>query len=360
MTSNHKSKKVDINRKIIHVDMDSFYASVEIAENPQLAKLPVAVAGSSDLRGVVTTCNYIAREYGVKSAMPSVVAKKLCPEIIFLPVNMSKYRKVSKEIHKIFRCYTKIVEPISLDEAFLDVSKSQYCDGDPNIMARQIRKKIFEDLRITASAGIASNKFLAKLASEWNKPDGQYLITNNHIEDFVKNLSVRKIPGVGSKTEKIMSDFGIRTCQDLQNYDLEILVKMFGKFGLDLFDLCRGIDDRNVISERSIKSLSIEDTYVNDLRSFEECEIELRNIFYKLEERLKDKKKSSKKIKSCFIKVKYSDFKSSTHQIQSASIDLKIYRNLLIRAYARKSLPIRLLGLGVYFDNRPQLSLNIC
>ena len=346
-------------KKIIHVDMDSFYASVEIARNPKLAKRPVAVAGNSEVRGVVTTCNYIARQFGVHSAMPSVTAKKLCPEIIFLPVDMNKYRLVSKEIHDIFKCYTKIIEPISLDEAYLDVSDSHYCEGDANKMAYQIRKKIFNDLNITASAGIAPNKFLAKLASEWKKPNGQFSISNEMIEDFIKKLPVRKIVGVGEKTEKKLKSFHIETCEDLQEKSLDELTDNFGKFGVSLYNLCRGIDKRCVEHNRGSKSLSVEDTYLSDLISVSECRREIKNIYLKLQKRLEEKKLQDKNIKSCFIKIKYNDFKVTTHQISSSNLDLNIYTSLLERALSKKKRPIRLLGVGVIFDNHQQLNLNI-
>ena len=339
--------------------MDSFYASVEIAEKPHLRNKPVAVAGSSETRGVVTTCNYEARKFGVRSAMPSVTAKKICPNIIFIPVHMEKYRNISKEIHKIFKCYTKIIEPISLDEAYLDVSLSKYCDGDPALMASQIRSKIFNDLKITASAGVAPNKFLSKIASEWNKPNGQYCISLNMIDKFMFGLPVRKIIGVGDKTEKKLNSIGVETCGDLQNISLVDLKSNFGKFGSTLYDLCRGIDNRDVVSDRASKSLSVEDTYEIDLKSRANCELELMRIFKKLQKRLGEEKYIGKKIKSCFIKVKYNDFKTSSYQTVCVVPEVENYLKLLDKAIKKKSRPIRLLGVGVIFDNRPQLNLNI-
>ena len=347
------------NRNIIHIDMDSFYASVEIAEKPNLKSKPVAVAGSSETRGVVTTCNYEARKFGVRSAMPSITAKKLCPDIIFIPVHMDKYRNISKEIHKIFKCYTKVIEPISLDEAYLDVTYSKYCNGDPSKMAMQIRNKIHNDLRITASAGIAPNKFLSKIASEWNKPNGQFCITNSMINKFMMKLPIRKIVGVGEKTEKKLHMIGVKTCGDLQNISLLDLKANFGKFGSALYDLCRGIDIRDVVSDRESKSLSVEDTYSADLKSSKECEIQLFILHQKLKQRLSEEKFLSKKIKSCFVKVKYNDFKISSHQTTCVLPEIEIYLKLLRKAICKKSRPIRLLGVGVIFDNRPQLDLNI-
>ena len=359
MKPTHSSHKDDQIKKIIHIDMDSFYASVEIAEKPHLKNKPVAVAGSSETRGVVTTCNYEARKFGVRSAMPSITAKKLCPKIIFIPVHMEKYRNISKEIHKIFKCYTKIIEPISLDEAYLDVSLSKYCDGDPALMASQIRSKIFNDLKITASAGVAPNKFLSKIASEWNKPNGQYCISLNMIDKFMFGLPVRKIIGVGDKTEKKLNSIGVETCGDLQNISLVDLKSNFGKFGSTLYDLCRGIDNRDVVSDRDSKSLSVEDTYEIDLKSRANCELELMRIFKKLQKRLGEEKYIGKKIKSCFIKVKYNDFKTSNYQTVCMFSEFENYLKLLDKAIKKKSRPIRLLGVGVIFDNRPQLNLNI-
>ena len=359
MKSAYNSVKHNHSKKIIHIDMDSFYASVEIAEKPHLRNKPVAVAGSSETRGVVTTCNYEARKFGVRSAMPSVTAKKICPNIIFIPVHMEKYRNISKEIHKIFKCYTKIIEPISLDEAYLDVSLSKYCDGDPALMASQIRSKIFNDLKITASAGVAPNKFLSKIASEWNKPNGQYCISLDMIDKFMFGLPVRKIIGVGEKTEKKLNSIGVETCGDLQNISLVDLKSNFGKFGSTLYDLCRGIDNRDVVSDRASKSLSVEDTYEIDLKSRANCELELMRIFKKLQKRLGEEKYIGKKIKSCFIKVKYNDFKTSSYQTVCVFPEVENYLKLLDKAIKKKSRPIRLLGVGVIFDNRPQLNLNI-
>ncbi len=358
--SNHDKKKfIADQRKIIHVDMDSFYASVEIRDKPHLKKLPVAVAGSSQTRGVITTCNYVARKYGIKSAMPSIIAKRLCPDLIFLPVNMEKYRSVSQEIHNIFKCYTKIIEPVSLDEAYLDVSDSGYCDNDPVIMAYQIRKKIFEDLKITASAGIATNKFLAKLASEWNKPNGQFVIYEEDVKNFILDLPVRKINGVGEKTEKKLSNIGVSSFSDLQNIKLEKLVEIFGKHGQNLYDLCRGKDSRPVENNRISKSLSVEDTYQDDIKSSEKLHFELKKIHEKLLYRLRNKKNKGFSVKSCFVKIKFNDFKTISNQKSSMTYEYDIFRELLMKMLKRNDKPVRLIGAGVQFSSNSQLKLNI-
>ena len=345
--------------KIIHVDMDSFYASVEIKERPELKFKPVAVAGSSENRGVVTTCNYIARKFGIHSAMPSVTAKRLCPEIIFLPVNMEKYRAISKETHQIYKCYTKIIEPISLDEAYLDVTDSEYCQGDPEEMARQIRQKIFEDLGITASAGISSNKFLAKIASDWNKPNGQFSIPDKDIQNFILKVNIRKIYGVGEKTEILLNKHRIQTCSDLQKLSKESLIKLLGKYGCTLYSLSRGIDNRLVEDDKISKSLSVEDTYVKDLTNYDQAANELNKLYLELKKRLGKEIHKDRLIKSCFIKVKFNDFKLITMQTSNQKTDHLVYLNLLEKTLLTNKKPIRLLGIGVQFDNRPLNQLNL-
>ena len=345
--------------KIIHVDMDSFYASVEIKERPELKFKPVAVAGSSENRGVVTTCNYIARKFGIRSAMPSVTAKRLCPEIIFLPVNIEKYRAISKETHKIYKCYTKIIEPISLDEAYLDVTDSEYCQGDPEEMARQIRQKIFEDLGITASAGISSNKFLAKIASDWNKPNGQFSIPDKDIQNFILKVNIRKIYGVGEKTEILLNKHRIQTCSDLQKLSKESLIKLLGKYGCTLYSLSRGIDNRLVEDDKISKSLSVEDTYVKDLTNYDQAANELNKLYLELKKRLGKEIHKDRLIKSCFIKVKFNDFKLITMQTSNQKTDHLVYLNLLEKTLLTNKKPIRLLGIGVQFDNRPLNQLNL-
>jgi DNA polymerase IV len=348
-------------KKIIHVDMDCFYASVEIRDNPKYINKPVAVAGSSEIRGVVTTCNYIARKFGVKSAMPSIIAKRLCPNIIFLPVNMHKYRDVSEEVHKIFKCYTRIIEPVSLDEAYLDVTDSKYCDGDPEKMALQIRQKISEDLGITASAGISSNKFLAKIASDWNKPNGQFTVSDSDIAEFVLKVPVRSIHGVGEKTEILLKRKKINTCADLQKLKKYDLIEMLGKYGDTLYQLCRGIDKREVESNRIRKSLSVEDTYKEDLSNFKLCSDKLSVLYNELLKRINDGGYRNKKIKSCFIKIKYSDFKLTSSQVSCTDLDFSVFLKLLIQNNINKNKPIRLLGLGINFNivEKNQLNLDI-
>ena len=223
-------------RKIIHLDMDCFYAAIELRERPELIGHPVAVGGGSP-RGVITTCNYEARAFGVRSAMPGFKARELCPDLIFLPVRFDLYRASSAVIRKILLSYTPLVEPLSLDEAYLDVSElNRYAWG----VAQELRARIYEETKLTGSAGIAPNKMLAKIASEWRKPNGQFAILPDEIEAFMRQLPVSKLSGVGPKSVERFASLGIHTCNDLQKFSLPELAQRFGRWGHELYHLCRG------------------------------------------------------------------------------------------------------------------------
>src|SRR5277367_941691 len=226
-------------RKIIHLDMDCFYAAVEMRERPDLAGQPVAVGGGSR-RGVVTTCNYEARKFGVHSAMPGFQAREKCPQLVFLPVRFDLYRAASEKIRAILRSVTPLVEPLSLDEAYLDVTGMDRYAWD---IAKEIRHRIFDETHLTASAGIAPNKMLAKIASDWRKPNGQFAITPDQVDAFVRDLPVRKIWGVGPKSAEKFERQGVRTCADLQQIPMAELMRRHGKWGRELFDLARGHDE---------------------------------------------------------------------------------------------------------------------
>src|ERR1700733_3753805 len=273
-------------RKIIHLDMDCFYAAVEMRERPELAGQPIAVGGGSR-RGVVTTCNYEARKFGVHSAMPGFQARERCPHLVFLPVRFDLYRAESAKIRRILREYTPLVEPLSLDEAYLDVTGSDRYAWD---IAKEIRKRIFEETRLTGSAGIAPNKMLAKIASDWRKPNGQFAITPDQVESFIRELPVRKIWGVGPKSAAKFEQQGIKTCGDLQKYDLPELMRRHGKWGQELYQLCRGLDDRAVEPNRIRKSLSNETTFSDHLTTLEVCEEELDKLVEELEAELRTKR----------------------------------------------------------------------
>lgn len=334
-------------KKIIHIDMDCFYASIEIRDKPELRGKPVAVGGTKDQRGVLCTCNYEARKYGLHSAMPTYKAFKLCPDLISLPVNMDKYRQESQKIRAIFYKYTHLVEPLSLDEAFLDVRHSTEYQGSATLIAQAIRQEIFDTLKLTASAGIAPNKFLAKVASDWNKPNGQFVIPPEAIADFVCKLPVKKIFGVGKVTAKKFEQIGITTCAELQALSREQLVNQFGKFGLRLYDLSRGIDEREVETNRDRKSLSVETTFSDDIDNIALCHKSISQLFTRLESRLQYNNKN--KIHKQFIKIKFNDFTHTSVECISHNLQLNIFHNLLDEGINRQNKPVRLLGIGVRF-----------
>jgi DNA polymerase IV len=332
--------------KFIHCDCDCFYAAVEMRDDPALRGLPIAVGGAEDRRGVVATCNYEARQYGVHSAMASSTARKLCRDLIIIPPNMEKYVLASREVIAIFRDYTDLIEPLSLDEAFLDVTDSTTCKGSASLMAREIRQRVRVDVGITLSAGIAPNKFLAKVASEWKKPDGQFTITPMMVPDFVRKLPVKRIHGVGKVTARKMELLGIETCGDLQQYTQVQLLEMFGSFGERLYQLSRGIDERKVQTHHARKSISVEQTYAEDLTSVDQCLAMLPDLYADLERRI-GKTRYEVAIAKQFVKLKFSDFVSTTVEHVAVAPDLDGYRKLCRAGFERGGKPVRLLGLGV-------------
>jgi len=335
-----------ISRKIIHIDMDCFYAAVEMRDNPSLKNRPVAVGGSKDQRGVLCTCNYVARKYGLHSAMATAHAFKLCPNLELLPVNMSKYRKVSSAIYNIFKHYSSNIEPLSLDEAFLDVTDCTMHQGSATWIAKAIRSQIKEEQGLTASAGVASNKFLAKIASEWCKPDGLFVITPKEMPNFIQALPVQKIFGVGPVSARKLINMGMKTCGDLQRMSLIDLLTDFGSMGARLYKLCRGIDDREVESNRQRKSISVEETYPEDLLKDEALE-KLVPLWVRLQRRV-ERAKEDFSISKIFLKIKFYDFTRTTVETAiSGEIEQDLYKKLFLEGYSRHNKPIRLLGLGV-------------
>lgn len=343
-------------RKIIHIDMDCFYAAIEIRDNPALKGKPIAVGGSADRRGVLCTCSYEARKFGVRSAMATAYAKRLCPQLILLPVNMTKYKAVALEIRQLFYQYTDKVEPLSLDEAYLDVTQSTEFNGSATRLARILREQIFQQQQLTASAGIAPNKFLAKVASDWNKPNGQFTITPEQISNFISTLPINKIPGVGKVTANEFERMGIKTCQDLQAYSLEQLIHHFGTFGEKLYHYCRGIDHREVENNRIRKSVSVEETFAKDLFSLEECLTFLPDLFEQLTQRLKPY--SERILKNQFVKIKFSDFTQTTSECVSMKLNFDLFKQLCETAYRRYNQPVRLLGIGVHFHEESSIAVN--
>ncbi|MBE8182279.1 MAG: DNA polymerase IV, partial [Candidatus Portiera sp.] len=272
-------------RKIIHLDMDCFYAAVEVRDNPELRGKPIAVGGGQR-RGVVATCSYEARKFGVRSAMSGAMAQRLCPDLIFVKGNMAKYKHASDIIRGIMREITPIIEPLSLDEAYLDVTDVQLHKNSATLIARDLKERIYRATQLTASAGVAPNKFLAKVASDWNKPDGIMVIPPQNIAEFVKDLPVDKIPGVGKVSAKKLAAQGIKKCSDVQHYSQEELQARFGKFGLMLYQRARGIDNRQLSTSRIRKSLSVESTFMDDIKDDEQCRQELDKLLIELHRRL--------------------------------------------------------------------------
>lgn len=333
-------------RKIIHCDCDCFYASIEMRDNPELAGLPIAVGGSPTRRGVVATCNYEARKFGIHSAMASATARRLCPDLIIIRPDMEKYRDASRQIHQLFLRYTELIEPLSLDEAFLDVSECTELEGSATRIAEAIRNEVRDAVGITISAGIAPNKFLAKIASDWKKPDGQFVILPNEVSEFVAKLPVKKLHGVGKVTAAKMKRLGLKNCEDLRQLGEEKLRVHFGSFGDRLFNLSQGIDHRAVQADRIRKSVSVENTFAEDLPSLESCIEALPELEAQLAKRL-DSLKDSYQIHKQFVKIKFHDFVGTTVEMISSSVETEIYRALCEQGYARGSKPVRLLGLGV-------------
>ena len=357
---------VDRLRKIIHIDADSFYASVERREQPQLAGRPIAVGGSADRRGVIATCSYEARKFGIHSAMSSARATQLCPDLLIIPPRFELYRRVSGQFREIFNDYTERVEPLSLDEAFLDVSDASHCGGSATLIAQHIRERIKRELKLTVSAGIAPNKFLAKVASDWNKPDGQLTISPQQVAEFVSKLPVSRINGVGKVTAGKLKKLGVETCGDLQQVPLQVLLRQFGKYGRRLSEVAQGIDNRAVQPDRIRKSISVERTFnvdIPDLPSMlvalDALLIELQQRFGKISERYFPVKR--------FVKIKYKDFTQTTlEEMMSGDCgnwnDPQVFHRLLHSAWPRGAKPVRLLGAGLRLqplkaDEQGQLSL---
>lgn len=345
-------------QKIIHVDMDCFYAAIEIRDRPALAHQPVAVGGSSG-RGVISTCNYVARQFGVRSAMPYTMAKRLCPSLIMVSHRFEKYRAASAIMHEIFHRYTDKVEALSLDEAYLDVSDSSHCHGSASWLAQRIRQEIYEHIGVTASAGISCNKFIAKVASDWRKPNGQFCVPPEQVQSFVAELPVQKIHGVGRVTAKKLFDLGIYRCRDLQKIEPQLLAKQFGKFGHQLYQLSRGIDDRRVTPRHGRKSLSVENTFEYDLQGAEACINASEGLYESLLQRL-DAYWREYRIKAIVVKLKYADFTIKTMERRAEMVHRPSFMSLLKALVNSEEKPVRLIGLGVKMTPKASGSVQLC
>ena len=330
-------------RKIIHVDMDCFYAAIEMRDNPELRGRPIGVGGRSDRRGVLCTANYEARKFGVRSAMSSAKALRLCPQLLIVPVRFDVYRAESARIRGIFEEFTDRIQPLSLDEAFLDVTGSTHCQGSATRIAESVRARITSETGLTASAGVAPNKFLAKIASDWHKPNGQKVIPPDEVSDFVLELPVTRIWGVGKVTAGKLHRMGLHTCGDLQRLGRADLARRFGKFGDQLYDLSRGIDERPVAVGGMRKSFSIENTYPNDL-PHEACEAALRPMHERLVERLASflQARPEHQVKGPTVKLKFADFRTTTVSRGGSNLRFDIFRDLLQQGLLRSSQPVRL------------------
>jgi DNA polymerase-4 len=334
-------------RKIIHIDMDCYYAAVEMRDNPSYRDVPLAIGGSSDRRGVISTCNYLARQFGVRSAMATAHALKLCPNLVLAPGRMELYSEISTQIREIYSRYTDKVEPLSLDEAYLDVSDCQLFAGSATLIAEDIRQAIFAETQLTASAGVAPCKFVAKIASDENKPNGICVITPDKLDAFVLQLSLGKIPGVGKVTLEKLHNMGLYTCADVRQYPFETLVKRFGKFGPVIWDRSHGVDQRELSTNRKRKSVGVERTVAEDIVTTEACHAMVETLFPKLHERLKNANPDMH-IQSQGVKLKFSDFQQTTVEHRCQSLDKAYFTELLNEALSRRAnRGIRLVGLHV-------------
>lgn len=334
-------------RKIIHVDMDAFYASVEQLDNPELRGKAIAVGGGSK-RGVVSAASYEARKFGVKSAMSGALAQKLCPHLIFVKSNFDRYREVSQQIRKIFFEYTDLVEPLSLDEAYLDVTENKMGNPSATLIAQEIREKIKEKTGLNASAGISINKFVAKIASDYNKPNGQKTVYPKEIASFLEALEIRKFHGVGKVTAEKMYGLGIFTGRDLKEKSLEFLAENFGKSGPYYYNAVRGIHLSEVKPNRIRKSLGAERTFSENISSEVYMLERLEHIAEEIERRLKKSKVAGKTVT---LKIKYSDFslhtrsKTLSYFIASKELILETAKELLYQEKMKDS--VRLLGISL-------------
>lgn len=341
-------------RKIIHCDADCFFAAIEMRDDPRLRDRPMAVGGSPQQRGVISTCNYEARRFGIHSAMASSTALRLCPDLIIVPHRIDEYRKAALVMRHIFHDYTDLVEAVSLDEAYLDVSHSTHHSGSATRIAEEIRRRIARELNITVSAGVAPSKFVAKVASEWHKPDGLFVVTPVTQGDFVAQLPVKAIPGVGKVTASKLERLGISHCRELALQPLDELLRQFGVFGKRLYDCSRGIDQREVVPCRTRKSLSVEHTYSLDLPDLDTCRKALPELFTELCQRLNNV--DDPVPAHLFIKIKFADFSATSMETASQTVRLSIFQHLLDEGFKRGERPVRLLGLGVRFAPQAQHS----
>lgn len=342
-------------RKIVHIDMDAFYASVEQRDDPNLQGKPVVVAWRGN-RSVVCAASYEARRFGVRSAMPAIRAERLCPEAIFVPPDFVRYRAVSRLTREIFKRHTDLIEPLSLDEAYLDVTENKTGLPTATRVARAIREEIRQELHLTASAGVAPNKFLAKIASDWKKPDGLFVIQPDEVDAFLLPLPVGRIPGVGKVTEEKLQTFGIRTVSDLRAVEQSILEQRFGRYGTRLYELARGIDNNPVVPDRLTQSISAEDTFERDV-PLSETELLIRRL---AEKTWVASRKEARIARTVVLKLKTSDFRTLTrshtplHPPSSCEELTTIALALRERVRLGEQTLFRLVGVGLSNFHEPE------
>lgn len=342
-------------RKIIHIDMDAFYASVELRERPELKDLPVVIA-SHHPRAVVAAASYPARIYGLRSAMSMGQVRKLCPQVIVIEPDFAKYRQVSAQIHQIFQQYTSLIEPLSLDEAFLDVTENLQQIPSATEVAMRIREDIFQATGLTASAGVAPNKFLAKIASDWHKPNGICVIKPSQVQGFIQNLPLKKIPGVGKVTQEKLKSLNLETLGDLQQIDEALLIQHFGKYGRRLFLYAQGIDERPVEVERERQQISKETTFDDDLH-LNQCRPYWEPLLGQVWQSLQKKQLSARGVT---VKLKLKNFQVMQHsksfkQVLRSPQELAQALDLLLdELHIAPQMQFRLIGVGVYQLSVPE------
>jgi DNA polymerase-4 len=335
---------------ILHVDQDAFYASIEERDRPELVGKPVIVGGSPEKRGVVSAANYVARRYGVHSAMPSATAHRLCPQAVYLPPRIDYYAEISQQIRAIFERFTPLVEPLSLDEAFLDVSGSEHLFGPAGEIGRRIKREIRQELRLVASVGVAPNKFLAKIASDLRKPDGFVVVDPDKVQEFLDPLPVERLWGVGRQGSKIFQRLGIHTIGQLRQWPLDVLQRRLGGSGEHLWQLAHGIDDRHVVPEREAKSISNETTFERDIADMEVLRSWLMDLTEQVGWRLRRHKL---RVRTVQLKVRFADFSTITRSqtlLEPTDITQELWKSadeLLSQRLPPGHLPVRLLGMGV-------------
>ena len=340
---------------ILHCDMDAFYASVEERERPELVGKPVIVGGTPEQRGVVSAANYVARRYGVHSAMPSVVAHRLCPHGVYLPPRISYYAEASRQIREIFERFTPLVEPLSLDEAFLDVGGSEGLFGSAAEIGQKIKQTVHQETRLVVSVGVAPNKFLAKIASDFKKPDGFFVVEPGEVQAFLDPLPVERLWGVGKQGSKVFQRLGIRTIGQLRQWPIDTLVSNFGSHGEHLWRLAHGIDDEPVVPEREAKSISHETTFEEDIADLEILRAWLVDLTEQVGWRLR---RHGLKGRTVHLKVRFADFSTITRsQTLPEPTDIthvlwQAADDMLCQRLPTGHLPVRLVGMGVSgFDN---------